>query len=164
MKTMESSKAMIVGCVILILLVGTGGTVAFGGDNWPTWRGPGMKGIASGGDPPLKWSESENIKWKVKLTGDASNSSLVIWGDKIFFQTVIDTKIKDDTPTLAPAPTPRPGGRGGRPGGGVPGGPGGRPGGDERRGRGGRRPGGGSGLGGSVLARSASGKFFFDFV
>ncbi len=80
-----------------------------------------MKGIASEGNPPLKWGESENIKWKVKLTGDESNSSPVIWGDKIFFQTAIDTQIKDDTP--APASTPQAGGGGRREGGRSFGGP-----------------------------------------
>lgn len=90
-----------------------------GGENWPTWRGPDTMGIAAGGRPPLKWNESENIKWKVKLTGDASNSSPVIWGDKIFFQTAMDTEIKDDGPTPEPAPMPRPAGPGDRPGGGF---------------------------------------------
>ena len=48
-------------------------------DYWPTWRGPNYMGISPEGNPPLTWSETENIKWKVKLTGDASNSSPVIW-------------------------------------------------------------------------------------
>ncbi len=115
-----------------------------------------MNGIASGGNPPLKWSESQNIKWKVKLEGDASNSSPVIWGDKIFFQTAVDTKIEADTPTPAAAPMPR---LGGRPGGGPPAGPGGRPGGGGRRGSG-RRPGGGRGFG----MRSPTTQFKFNLV
>jgi outer membrane protein assembly factor BamB len=145
-------KKLLTSQIALIVLLGVCVGVVSGGDNWPTWRGPDMNGIASGGNPPLKWSESENIKWKVKLEGDASNSSPVIWGDKIFFQTAVDTKIKDDTPTPAPAPMPRPGGRpgGGERGGfsghpgGAPGGRGGRPGGGGRRGG---RPGGGRGMG-----------------
>ncbi len=124
-------------------------------------------GISPGGNPPSEWSETKNVKWKVKLEGDTSNSSPVIWGDKIFFQTAVDTKIKDDTPTPAPAPMPRPGpgsregsggrpggergGFGARPGGGAPGGPGGRPSGGGRGsfgGRSGGRPGGRGGVGG----------------
>ena len=135
---------LIVFRVALIVLLGV--AVSLGDDNWPTWRGPETMGIASGGNPPLQWSETKNVKWKVKLEGDESNSSPIIWGDKIFFQTAVDTRIKDDTP--APAgpsmPMPRPG-PGGPPGGGGPGGPGGRPGGDGRGGpggRGGRGPGG----------------------
>lgn len=60
-------------------------------DSWPTWRGPDMMGISSEGNPPTKWSETENIKWKVKLTGDGSDSSPIIWKDKIFFQTAVKT-------------------------------------------------------------------------
>ncbi|MHC4435425.1 MAG: outer membrane protein assembly factor BamB family protein [Planctomycetota bacterium] len=151
----------------LIVLLGAGAHPAWGTDNRPTWRGPDIMGVAHGSNPPSEWSETKNIKWKVKLEGDASNSSPVIWGDKIFFQTAVDTKIKDDTPTPEPAPMSGPGGHGGfggrpdggerggfrgRPGGvapgghpgGAPGGPGGRPGGSGRGGRpgGGRRPGG----------------------
>jgi len=151
-------KKLFLSQVILVVLLGAGVYTASGGDNWPTWRGPDTMGISAGGNPPLEWSETKNIKWKVKLEGDASNSSPVIWGNKIFFQTAVDTKIKDDTPT--PAPMSRPGGRGGppgarpgdgerggfrgRPGGGAPGGhPGGAPGGPGGRPSGsGRRPGG----------------------
>ena len=124
-------------------------------DYWPTWRGPNRSGVSPKGNPPLTWSETENIKWKVKLEGDASNSSPVIWGDKIFFQTAVDTKIKDDTPTPKPAPMPGPGGGGGgHPGGGA---PGARPGGGERGGPGGHpgggRPGGGRGFGGFGMSK-----------
>ena len=80
--------------------------------NWPTWRGPLDTGAAPTSTHPTEWSETKNIKWKVKLEGDASNSSPVIWGDKIFFQTAVDTGTKDDTPTPAPASMSRPGGRG----------------------------------------------------
>lgn len=57
-------------------------------DYWPTWRGPDMTGVAKNSNPPLKWSETENIKWKVKLPGDGL-STPVIWADKIFFLTAV---------------------------------------------------------------------------
>ncbi|MHC4203338.1 MAG: hypothetical protein ACYSTT_01700 [Planctomycetota bacterium] len=60
-------------------------------DYWPTWRGPNLNGVSPKGNPPVKWSETENIKWKIKLEGDESNSSPVIWGNKIFFQAAIKT-------------------------------------------------------------------------
>ena len=59
-----------------------------GGDYWPTWRGPDATGAARKGNPPLTWSETENIKWKVKLPGQGT-SSPVIWSDRIFFITAI---------------------------------------------------------------------------
>ena len=72
-------------------------------DYWPTWRGPNRSGVSPKGNPPLTWSETENIKWKVKLTGDASNSSPIIWKDKIFFQTAIKTDVqgKPETPSAS---------------------------------------------------------------
>lgn len=103
---------------VLIILQVLGLCVARGSESWPTWRGPDLAGVSEQGNPPAKWSETENVKWKVKLTGDASNSSPIIWGNKIFFQTAVDTGIKDDTPTPAPTterPTRPPGGEGRRP-------------------------------------------------
>ena len=64
-----------------------------GSDYWPAWRGPSATGVAEKGSPPLTWNETENIKWKVKVPGHSS-SSPVIWGDKIFFQTAIETDKK----------------------------------------------------------------------
>lgn len=59
--------------------------------SWPTWRGPAMSGVSPDGNPPTRWSETENIKWKVQLTGDGSNSSPIIWADKVFFQSAVKT-------------------------------------------------------------------------
>ena len=64
-----------------------------GSDYWPVWRGPDGTGTASKGNPPLTWSETENIKWKTKLPGKGF-SSPVVWGDKVFFQTSIKTDKK----------------------------------------------------------------------
>ena len=87
-----------------------------GSQYWPTWRGPARAGVSPQADPPATWSESENIKWKVKLTGDGSNSSPVIWENRIFFQTAVETDVKG-TPA-APANGNSKGGRG--PGGSPP--------------------------------------------
>ena len=78
-------------------------------DYWPSWRGQDTMGISEKGNPPLTWSETENIKWKVKMTGDGSNSSPIIWEDKIFFQTAVKTDVRGQ-----PAPTPSPPETGGR--------------------------------------------------
>jgi len=129
-------KKQLISQIVLIVLLGACAHIALAGDNWPTWRGPDTMGISPGGNPPLEWSETKNIKWKIKLEGDASNSSPVIWGDKLFFQIAVDTKIKDDTPTPTPTPMPRPG----------PGSPGARASGGERRAPGGRSGGPGRGM------------------
>ncbi len=57
-------------------------------DSWPTWRGPNADGISPKGNPPVSWSESKNIKWKVELPGSGS-STPVVWGDKMFLTTSI---------------------------------------------------------------------------
>ena len=72
-------------------------------DYWPTWRGPDCMGVAPDVNPPLTWSETENIKWKVKLTGDASDSSPIIYRNRIFFQTAVKTDIASKA--AAPADT-----------------------------------------------------------
>src|SRR4030042_2224429 len=60
-------------------------------DFWQTWRGPDCTGVSPNGNPPVKWSETENIRWKVALTGDNSNSTPIVWDDKIIFQTAVKT-------------------------------------------------------------------------
>jgi len=74
----------------LLTAIGTQALAAGPEDYWPTWRGPAATGTAAKGNPPVTWSESENIKWKVQIPGQG-HSSPVIWGDKIFLQTAIDT-------------------------------------------------------------------------
>jgi outer membrane protein assembly factor BamB len=96
-------------CAILFSVSNTFG--AEDAKHWPTWRGPDMMGISADGNPPVKWSETENVKWKVKLTGDGSDSSPIIWEDKIIFQTAVKT---DKQPEGAQAPTPEPDSGGGR--------------------------------------------------
>ncbi len=52
-------------------------------DNWPAWRGPTGQGFCEEKNFPLKWSDKDNVKWKVPLANQG-NSSPVVWGDKIF--------------------------------------------------------------------------------
>src|SRR5205814_10681001 len=39
-------------------------------------------------DPPTTWSETEHIKWKVKVPG-AGDSTPIIWADKVFLLTAV---------------------------------------------------------------------------
>jgi outer membrane protein assembly factor BamB len=83
-------------------------------DNWATWRGPLGSGVSPQGNPPLTWSETQNIRWKVPVPGKGT-SSPIIWNDKIFFLTAIETD-REGEPAAAPdaaATTPAPS-RGGR--------------------------------------------------
>jgi len=50
---------------------------------WPQWRGPHATGVSKTADPPVEWSETKNIRWKVEIPGRGS-STPVIWGDRVF--------------------------------------------------------------------------------
>jgi hypothetical protein len=50
---------------------------------WPQWRGPLGTGVAPRANPPLEWSESKNIRWKIALPGNG-HSTPIIWGDRVF--------------------------------------------------------------------------------
>jgi outer membrane protein assembly factor BamB len=54
-----------------------------GQDNWPQWRGPYHNGISDSKNLPMKWSATENIKWKTPLPSWGA-ATPVIWGDFIF--------------------------------------------------------------------------------
>lgn len=57
------------------------GAVAVAGD-WPQWRGPTGDGRSDEKHFPMRWSDTENVKWKVPLPG-AGNSSPIVWKDKV---------------------------------------------------------------------------------
>ncbi|MEY4690688.1 MAG: hypothetical protein RIT19_1013 [Verrucomicrobiota bacterium] len=87
--------------------------------NWPSWRGPLANGVAPDAHPPTRWSESDNVQWKVSIPGRGT-STPVIWGDQVFILTAIPTgaEAPAETPGTGAAPPegsdrPRRGGRGG---------------------------------------------------
>ncbi|WP_232107164.1 outer membrane protein assembly factor BamB family protein [Gimesia alba] len=52
--------------------------------DWPWWRGPQRNGIAnSNQNPPMKWSETENIIWKTPVPGRGYSSPTVV-GNRIY--------------------------------------------------------------------------------
>lgn len=51
--------------------------------DWPAFRGPSGMGLSSAKDLPTKWSETENIAWKVPLPGPGA-SSPIVFGDRIY--------------------------------------------------------------------------------
>src|SRR5215831_7183611 len=52
-------------------------------DNWPQWRGPLANGVAPHANPPTRWSETNNVRWKIALPGKA-HSSPIIFGDWVY--------------------------------------------------------------------------------
>jgi len=76
--------------VFAVLIVSVRVPAADGDRFWPQWRGPLLTGAALHGDPPVAWSETKNVKWKVEIPGKGSGTP-VIWGDTIFVLTAIPT-------------------------------------------------------------------------
>ena len=69
---------------------------------WPQWRGPLATGVAPQANPPIHWSETNNVLWKVVLPGK-SHSSPIVFGQLIFLQVAIpvgdaQTPVYDNAP------------------------------------------------------------------
>ena len=77
------------------------GAAALPDENWPEWRGPDRNGVAPKADPPVTWSETKNVRWKVKIPGSGS-ASPIVWGDRIFVTTAIPTGKKLEQPNTKP--------------------------------------------------------------
>jgi outer membrane protein assembly factor BamB len=58
-------------------------------ENWPQFRGPGGDGQSAATGLPVKFSETENVKWKTAIHGKAW-SSPVIWGAQIWLTTATE--------------------------------------------------------------------------
>ena len=61
---------------------------------WGQWRGPESSGVSRTANPPLEWSETQNIRWKIEIPGRGSGSP-VVWGDKVFLLTAIPVGVDE---------------------------------------------------------------------
>jgi outer membrane protein assembly factor BamB len=52
-------------------------------ENWPQWRGPRMDGTSQETGLPLTWSKTENVLWRLPLSGPAG-ATPAVWGDRMF--------------------------------------------------------------------------------
>ena len=70
--------------------------------NWPQWRGPLANGVAPHANPPLNWSETNNLRWKIPLPGKG-HSSPIVFGDTVYVTTAVpigeaQKPVYDDAP------------------------------------------------------------------
>ena len=72
---------------------------------WPQWRGPTWNGVASQADPPVTWSETENLRWKTPIEGKGY-ATPIIWGDRVFLLTAIALDKEMPVPDVIPEGTP----------------------------------------------------------
>ncbi len=70
-------------CTIMFLFLAFILTANGFADNWQQWRGMHNDGISNETEAPIRWSQTENIKWRLPLPGEAA-STPIVWGDKIF--------------------------------------------------------------------------------
>lgn len=58
--------------------------------DWPAWRGPTRNGLAAPmQDPPLAWSETNQVHWKTPLPGRGHGSPTIV-GQRIYLPTSLD--------------------------------------------------------------------------
>ena len=77
---------------------------------WPQWRGPLGNGIAPAADPPTRWSETDNLRWKVAIPG-RGHGTPVVWEDRIYLTTAVplaetappESRRPGRMPAIAPA-------------------------------------------------------------
>lgn len=82
-----SAIVLLFGCIGLAVIPAP----ADAQENWPRWRGPNADGTAAASaNPPVKWSQTENVRWKTELPGKGS-ATPIVWENRIFVVTAIDT-------------------------------------------------------------------------
>ncbi len=52
-------------------------------EDWPAWRGPRSDGTSEETNLPVRWSTTDNVKWKIPLP-DRGNSTPIVLKDRIF--------------------------------------------------------------------------------
>ena len=129
-RTLRRSCPALLGLAGSLIFAATAIAAPAPNQNWPQWRGPLQNGVAPDATPPTTWSETNNVKWKVKLPG-GGHATPIIWEDRVFIQTAIPTGKKVEAkPAEAgeqpPAARPDAGSEPPRKGEGRPDGPGGK--------------------------------------
>ncbi|WP_243435772.1 outer membrane protein assembly factor BamB family protein [Acanthopleuribacter pedis] len=74
-------------------------TAGKGGDGkgfWPSFRGPGARGVAEKQNLPLVWSEEQHVRWKIPIPGLA-HAAPIIWEDRVF---IVSAENGEEKPTL----------------------------------------------------------------
>lgn len=68
---------------VLALIVGVSSVAIGSAADWTLWRGPtGDNKAASDATPPIRWSQSRNIRWQTSLPGEGHASPIVV-GDQV---------------------------------------------------------------------------------
>jgi hypothetical protein len=83
---------VLVGMLVIAGLLSAAAAAERGGaeaqDDWPQWRGPLGTGVAPNARPPVEWSDTKNIRWKVALPGKG-HSTPIVWSDRIYLTAAV---------------------------------------------------------------------------
>ncbi len=90
----------VLSCVLCLVL----GWAAWAAETWPGFRGPQGDGRASSANVPIKWSETENIRWKTAIHGKGW-SSPVVWGKQVWVTTADEVPGEKEPPKNGGAPS-----------------------------------------------------------
>src|SRR6266481_2366694 len=80
---MMPSSRLLLGCLLAVSALADGGGVCDSAtltNNWPQWRGPLANGVAPHANPPIRWSETNSVRWKILLPGKGHSSPIVFGG------------------------------------------------------------------------------------
>jgi outer membrane protein assembly factor BamB len=69
--------------LLLIVLLLVAAPAASPADNWPSWRGPTATGSSGERGLPVRWSETENVAWKLAMPA-RSGSTPIVWDRHVF--------------------------------------------------------------------------------
>src|SRR5688572_25878708 len=69
---------------------------------WRQWRGPMATGVSPSANPPITWSETNNVRWKIAIPGK-SHASPIVSGNFVVLLTAVPVgeaqkPVYDDAP------------------------------------------------------------------
>jgi outer membrane protein assembly factor BamB len=76
---------------VRVLIIVTLAVASVSAENWPAWRGPTRNGISGETNLPIRWSQTENIAWKLPMPA-FSGSTPIVWGTRIFLNVAHDLR------------------------------------------------------------------------
>lgn len=71
--------------------------------DWPQWRGPLGTGVAPEADPPVSWSETEQVRWKTPIPGFGTSTPILSRG-RVFLLTAVPAGGASAEPPPPPPP------------------------------------------------------------
>jgi outer membrane protein assembly factor BamB len=91
---MRTNLFLIITFIFSVFIPGNIAGQSVAGENyWPQWRGPLATGVAIKGNPPVQFSETQNLKWKTLIPGKG-HATPIVWEDKIIVETAVPAGIK----------------------------------------------------------------------